>query len=150
MAIYVKFEKPRTIKEFLKLFYNTSSYSGNYRYASKTYFDIECEKLHCDKSVRSFDDLLNLVQTYYKSTTPKILMFHLLTLKINYNGKFLKPYFGTCGGMKRIRYIPYSEYNSWGGHYNVKMSESKYTWTELLLLWNIKNQKELEQFINNN
>jgi len=152
MAIYVKFEKPRTIKEFLIKFYTSKNfdYSESSLGASNTYSDKECKVLQCDRRSRSFDELLEILQTYYPSTTPKICMYHLLTVQyVNKKGKRMYPYLGTCGGMNRIKYLPYHDKTALtSAYFDTSMRESKYTWRELLKLLNIKNITELKTFIN--
>lgn len=150
MALYVKFKKPRTIKEFLIQFYSKDAYGGSYKIADNTYKDVECKQLHCDKAVRSFDDLFELIQTYYPSTTPQILIKHLLTVKIKKSaGGILKPYLDYCNGMRIIRYFPYMFQTSQSS-LDQKMDNSKYTWSELLSLIGIKNLNEYKEFVNNN
>ena len=153
MAIYVNFEKPETINEFLIKFYNQrSGYGDNMLYAAITYVDKECTQRQCDKSARSFDELLEILQTYYPSTTPEICMFHLLTVKLkNSNGRIMTPYLGVCGGMSRIKYLPYFDPTQLVDcYFDHKMTLSKYTWRELLALLKIKNLRELKKFIAEN
>ncbi len=149
MALYVKFKKPRTIKEFLIEFYKNTDYGCGT--AGVTYFDVECTKIHCSKSYRSFDDLLELVQTYYPSTTPKRMIYHLITLKIlnPKTNRMFVPHLGVCAGMGRIRYIPYPDWNC-SSYLTKQMGQSKYTWKELLSLLNIKDIRELKEFVKNN
>ncbi len=152
MALYVKFEKPRTIKEFLIKFYTSKNYdySDSSLAASNTYDDPECKILQCERHARSFDELLEIVKTYYPSTTPKILVYHLLTVVYhNRKGNLMYPYLGTCSGMNRIKYVPYYDKTAvTSAYFTAKMRESKYTWGELLKLHNIKTLADLRKFIN--
>lgn len=151
MAIYVEFERPKTIKEFLIKFYSNVSYGT--AQAATTYKDILLTQIQCNKSYRSFDDLLELIQTYYPETTPKILIYELLTIKIKNpkTNENFKPHLGVCSGMRRIRYIPYPGFNpNFQDYIDIKMYDSQYTWKELLLLLDIKNEIELKSFVENN
>lgn len=150
MAIYVKFaeiKKPKTVLEFLKLFYsrqidNTQA-RGHY-----TYSDKECTIIQDQNYWRSFDDLLELVQTYYSSIIPVKLMHYLLVLKIKLtNGRFTKPHLGLCNGMDRIRYIPYQEICTNGDYLKRIMIKSKYTWSELLKPLDIHSIEDIEKYI---
>lgn len=153
MAIYVKFakkKKPRTVLEFLDKFYNKAVYSNTYLRASVTFFDKECKKVQCDRVSRSFDDLLIMINTYYPSIKPLKLMHYLLIFRKNLpTGIQVKPYLGFCGGMQRIKYLPYQQTN-YPNDIDRKMSKSKYTWEELLKPLGIKNRKDFEDYINNN
>jgi hypothetical protein len=148
MAIYVKFaeeKKPKTVLEFLKLFYSRSI-NSYYCSGQFTYFDKECTNLQDTHSYRSFDDLLELTQTYYTSIKPVKLMHYLLILKINLTeGKLSKPHLATCSGMGRIRYIPYRD--SAYLCISTKMSKSKYAWSELLIPLGISNEEEFLEYI---
>jgi len=151
MKIYVNFAKPRTAKEFLKKFY----YNGNrlFLQANATYKDKACKNFQCSKGkFRSFDDLLMLIKTYYPSYNAKKLMHLLLTINYGYEEKFM-PYFGTCSGMKRIRYIPHaqsSEDNKNIISYNAviqnKQYASKYSWKDLFTMLNINNNEDLDKY----
>lgn len=150
MAIYVKFaeeKKPRTIKEFLIKFYSyykTSDFAKGYI----TYSNKECTSLQCEKTYRSFDDLLELVQTYYPSTTVQKFIKILLTVKIpkKDNNTFYKPHLGICSGMGKIRFIPYNVHDLYD--YKTVMKNSKYTWEELLKPLGINDKKDLINYHN--
>lgn len=148
MAIYVKFaeeKKPKTVLGFLNLFY--SRVIGNYCVLGQfTYHDKECKLIQDNNKYRSFDDLLDLIQTYYPSTKPSKLMHYLLILKIELpGGGVSKPHLGFCSQMGRIRYIPW-----FCSHYSgikKKMTKSKYTWQELLSPLGINNEQEFLEYI---
>jgi hypothetical protein len=149
MAIYVNFKKPRTINEFLLMFYTQRNNNTHQSTAAITYFNNKCTIVQCDKIRRSFDDLLELVQTYYPSTTPKILIGKLLKLKIpEYNSIMLT----NCGGMKRIR-ISYFAHSSYKTNYDnaigINKLDSKYSWKDLLDMIGIMNEQQYENYINN-
>lgn len=148
MALYVKFaqeQRPNSVKGFLKKFYtrdvDVSIAKGQY-----TFFDPECTKVHDKHQYRSFDDLLELVQTYYPKVTPVKLMHYLLTTKIALQGKdrFAKPHLGKCNDMGKIRFIPYMT-DSYS-NLDVKMPESKYTWNELMRPLGIKTEHDFVKY----
>ncbi len=151
MKIYVNFARPRTAKEFLKRFY----YNGNrpFLQASATYQDKACKNFQCSKEkFRSFDDLLMLITTYYPSYNAKKLMRLLLTIDYGYKEKFI-PYFGSCAGMERIRYLPYtsihadkSDIISYNAAIKNKQYDSKYSWKDLFTMLNIHNNEDLDKY----
>ena len=84
MELYVKFAeegRPRTIRAFLKQFYS-NRVDPYLAIGHNTYYDRECLRLHCSRSYRSFDDLYDLVKTYYPSIRKKKMIHYLLTVKI--------------------------------------------------------------------
>lgn len=151
MALYVKFaqqERPKTVRQFIRKYY--SNHVDPYlAKGHDTYFDPECKRIHCTRMYRSFDDLLDLVNTYYPSIKPLKLMHYLLTTKIPLQGinRFAKPHLGTCNGMGRIRFIPYNQHSLDG--FKTRMPNSKYTWEELLTPLGITNHAEFEAYIQN-
>lgn len=84
MAIYVKFEKPETLKEFLTLLF---SYSEDRCLKSvTTYHDKECTTIQCREGKnRSIDDVLEIVNTYYPDVKIEELCQVLFNLKIKHN-----------------------------------------------------------------
>lgn len=152
MPLYVKFameKRPETVRLFLKEFY--SRHKDPYTaYAHNTYSDSACNELHCDKAYRSFDDLYELVKTYYSSITLKQMVNILLTTKITLQGDVLAyPHLAVCSNMNKIRFIPYRQISCEPEYINLKMKESEWTWSELLNLVGIKNKKDLEEYIKN-
>jgi len=151
--LYVKFaqeKRPRTVKMFLKQFY-TNRVDPYIAIGHTTYHDHECTRRHCSLSYRSFDDLYDMVRTYYPSIRKKKMIHYLLTTNIPIgDGRRSKPHLGICGGMGRIRFIPYREMNVDHNHLNRRMPNSTHTWMELLNLLGIKNSKELEEYVENN
>jgi len=151
MAIYVKFaeeKRPKSVLKFLEQFYYNRERS-DYAIGYYTYYDKECKNIQNDRKWRSFDDLLELVQTYYPSISHIKLMHYLLILKIPIsNNNITKPHLGICEGMSKIRYIPYhtSSYSS----INEKMRKSIYTWGQLLEPLGIFNEKDFKEYIKKN
>jgi hypothetical protein len=148
MALYVKFaqeQRPNSVKGFLKKFYTrevtVDTARGHY-----TYLDPECKQVQDRHQYRSFDDLLELVQTYYPKVTPVKLMHYLLTTKIALQGKdrVARPHLGKCSDMGKIRFIPYmmDSYSE----ISTKMSKSKYTWSELMRPLGIKTEHDFVKY----
>ncbi len=142
--IYLK-TKPKNLNEIIK-----RVCSGE-----RTYSDKDCIKIQCYKDkLRSFDDLLETSQTYYPLITPKSLLHTLLTTDYKrYKGYFSDysnisirryPSFHTCSNINRITiyFIENKPSYTTDGKHN-----SKYSWKELFDMLNIKNQKDLNDFI---
>lgn len=84
MAIYVKFKRQRTLKEFLTLLFSYPS--SNYLRNVTTYHDEECTKIQCEAGRnRSIDDVLEIVNTYYPDVQIEELCQVLFNLKIEHN-----------------------------------------------------------------
>lgn len=151
MKIYVNFEKPRTAKEFLKKFYYSEN--GPFLKANATYKDENCKFLQCPKNrMRSFDDLLVLIKTYYPSYNAKKLMHLLLTIDYGYEKNFM-PYFANCAEIQKIRYLPYVKINigkagllSYDVTIQQKQYGSKYSWKDLFTMLNINNNEDLDKY----
>jgi hypothetical protein len=144
--LYVKFKKPKTIVQFIKLFYSNLMKNHGTCYAVTTYYDKECKKLHCDRNWRGFDDLLILVKTYYPSTNEKILLKRLLDIVIlKYNLEIVM-HFGICGSNGILRVMPYCSKSARSTISDRKPENSKYNWIDLFKLININNNEELLNF----
>jgi hypothetical protein len=139
--LYVKFERPRTVLEFLTKLY--SRRSGIYPAAVSTYNDKKCMYLQCNKNWRSINDIHRLIHTYYPSITMKQLMHYLMILRIPQvtEGKTYFPHFGYCPGMNRLRYMPYVVESS----YLVKEGGG-YSWITLFKLIGITNRDTFKNY----
>lgn len=140
--IYVNFEIPETIPEFLAKFFSCT-HMNDRRTNVETFSDEACTTLQCSAGrFRSFDDVLILVNTYYPETSPKDLMHILLSLDLKTKaGRQLYLHMGDCSTIQRIRMLFYHERPT-----NVFMSsklQSKYSWQELLAMLGITNNGEL-------
>ena len=152
MKIYVKFEPPATVGEFLiKFFTVTSPYNNVIMNGQTTYFDKECTVTQCQSSrMRSFDDLFDIVSTYYPEILPKDLMHEILVADIrNKDNKKLFPHLYNCGSIARIRIIYYIEFCT-EPFTIIPKYKSKYSWAELLNMLGISNNAELEEYANKN
>lgn len=155
MALYVKFaeeKKPRTIREFLIKYYtnpvDTSKYASQ-THAHSTYKDKRCTQLHSRHMRRSFDDLHEIVQTYFPRATPKMVFKRLLKLK---HPLYTNLILTNCDGMMRIRISLYKDGNNSPSTYysavNTAKYNSKYSWKDLFEMVGITNQDEFERYKN--
>jgi hypothetical protein len=89
--IYVKFAKPKTVKDFLKEFFSAKNVFGH-PCSVTTYSDKECKIIQCGLGRRrSLEDLFTCVKTYFPSVTLKTLMKELVSLRPR--GQKLYPYY---------------------------------------------------------
>jgi hypothetical protein len=144
MKLYVNFPIPSTVREFLLTFLVRWK-SGYVCYANATYFDKECKLIHCDPNkYRGFDDILNVVQTYFPEIDEKQLMHHLVMLELDdkYYG-----HFGVCKDVGILRYILYTEVDYIDIFNNYTPEKSRYNWRDLFLLLDIHNTEEIKNYI---
>lgn len=90
MAIYLKLPDNlhlNNIDELLIYGYNNGFV---YRFV-ETYADIECKQRECHSARRSFEDLLEICQTYFPETTERDLAKSLYKLSHTENALSLKP-----------------------------------------------------------
>jgi hypothetical protein len=144
--LYVDFEKPRTIKEFLEIFFGNNTF-GEYSYKSaKTYSDSEFKSVQCyENKRRSFDDIYELVNTYYSNVSKKKLLHILIMLDLyshtNQKAKFNFHY--CCDIHKSVMY--YEVYGVWRD-FTKRKGHSKYSWKELMAMMNIHNQQQFKSY----
>lgn len=154
MAIYVKFaeeSKPKTVREFLNKFF--SSYKEGYIRNVETYLDKECTVLQCEANkYRSFDDIFELVKTYYPTVKINTIFKILLTLKPKDSSQnTYNLYMMTCGGILKINCL-YVKFNSdcvRNYNYIIKQPShnSNYTYKELFNMVDVKNQEDLNNIL---
>ncbi len=146
--IYVNFKPADTVQGFLKqLFY----IRDDYRYSTgfvETFNDANCRTQQCGRQrMRSFDDVLEIIQTYFPSYSPENLMHDLLVFEIycsttkeqerKFNGKRLLMQFSNCSTMKRIRVLFQCNEDrdigiNKGSDIFCTSYESKWNWKDLL------------------
>lgn len=155
--LYVRFKKPRTIQQFLYLFYTSGERNMNFSYgdsklnAGIIYSDEKCTTIYENTIYirRSFDDLFKLIKTYYPSTTKAIMFKHLLKFNPEIKGKKYYPYIGYCGGNKIIKYLPY--YQIYVEVDLTKKYDCENSWKELCEMSGIEPTYEsLKKYIENN
>lgn len=149
MKIYTSFGRQKTLRKFLRKFFSSQPY--DYNLNVETYNNEECTSIQCLKNkYRSFDDVLDCANTYYKNITPKCLIHTLLTLNIDSKvGKACYLHMGDCSTINRIRMVYYPDMGeSFNRAFISRKYDSKYSWSELLLMLNIKNITELTEYVN--
>lgn len=147
--IYVKFKKPETLREFIKLFF--SNEYQNLLTGPETFADKDCTLQQCpEHKLRSFDDLFFCCKTYFPEVTPKDVMHEILTIQLRLKSKDLVyPQLNCCSTMNRIRVLYYkTEYST--NPFETNQYSSKYSWEELLGMLGITNQKQLVEYVKTN
>lgn len=150
MAIYLKIEKPKTIEELLLQLF---TFKGHYHTGTTTYLDEACTQIQCEENKwRSFDDVYELVNTYFPNTDEKEVMRQLLILPLKKdNGIDLYPYFAFCN---KINMCTLMVYPSSGANNKDSLTKTKgvgkYAWGDLLEMFDITNTKELQNYIEQN
>ena len=145
MKIYTKFGKQDTIYKFIKKLYSNIESSG--AHAQGTYMDEKCTIMQCySNKLRSFDDLLYCVQTYYPHCTPQYLMHILLTVNIkSIEGKPLYLYVRNCISINRINcYYYYQEAYS---NIDCLKYNSKWSWRELFNMLELKTTEDIKNYV---
>jgi len=144
MKIYTKFGKQDTVYKFIQKLYSDISFRG--AHALPTYYDEACTIIQCmGRKLRSFDDLLDCVQTYYPHITPEYLMHILLTVNLK-NGKTpLYLYMSNCTTINRIRVYYYDKEN-YDNRFCSKYN-SKWSWTDLLDMLKLKTDQDIRNYV---
>lgn len=153
MTIYVKFaeeNKPKTVREFLHKFF--SSYKEQYLRNVKTYSNKECTILQCDSDkYRSFDDIFELVKTYYPTVSIGTIFKILLTLKPKHNDIVYNLFMMNCSGIKKINCLYVKFKGDKVENYKEIISnntyDSNYTYKELFDMIGVKNQEDLDNIL---
>lgn len=123
MAIYVNFDRPDTIKEFIIKFYTNeekifvSTYDNVIINGHKTYVDKKCTEIQCDdRRRRSLTDLIELIQTYFPEATEKDIIHEFLISEYFLNIKEeYYPYLSFCTTIMRSTFFFYrSEQTKYG------------------------------------
>lgn len=146
--IYVNFEAPPTIGEFLKKFFSINYGIILTQKAVETYHDKECSVVQCyENKYRSFDNMLDIINTYYPDTTPKQLIHELLVADVrDCKGRPLAFHMGSCEDIQRIRICYYWEHVG-ESPFEQSKYKSKWSWEELLNMLEIYNTNDLKAYI---
>ena len=154
MAIYVKFaeeSKPKTVREFLNKFF--SSYKEQYLRNVETYSNKECTISQCKPNkYRSFDDIFELVKTYYPTVNVGTIFKILLTLKPKDSSQnTYNLYMMSCGGILKINCLYVKFNNDCVKNYNYIIKHpsynSNYTYEKLFNMIGVKNQTDLDNIL---
>jgi hypothetical protein len=155
MAIYVKFaekEKPKTVREFLHKFF--SCYGADYLKNVTTYRNKECTHIQCEAGkYRSFDDVFELVKTYYPTVSIGRIFKIMLTLNptTTYSNSKFRLHMMSCAGINKINclYVTFSSDKS--RNYNNIITQSQYkskvTYKELFKMIGVNNQEDLNKIL---
>lgn len=152
MQIYVDFEIPDTIREFLRKFFSHKIIGrvGPVR----TYSDERKTRTQCvSNKMRSFDEIYDLVTTYFPEAEKKEVLHVLLTLKVKDSaGTVMYPNFRRCSQIKRINFVYYCQDLNTNDIFskNYDIYESKWSWKELFSELGINNLTEMKIYIKTN
>lgn len=135
MAIYLKIpegKKFRSIEELLM--YGFSEVRGDIKYFVTTYLDKECTVQQChNEASRSFEDLLEICQTYFPSTTKKRLaqMMYRTFERTKFSPTF-------CGDIDKVVFDLFKQETKFGEsmpqfQYN-KKGKGQYSFNDILKL----------------
>jgi len=145
MKIYLKLnKKPKTIQELLlELF----AYGNNDKRTNvNTYNNKDCTSLQCNENkFRSFDEVYDIICTYFPRTTLKEAIHELISLDFGLeNPLYIKMI--NCSTINRIvLYYTTESFNS--NIFGIAKYNSIYSWDDLLLYLNIKSKEELKSYV---
>lgn len=157
--IYINTDKTfETVSDLLELLYYRENNYQEYLYPLETYEDPEFEDVQCPANkIRSFDDLHDLILTYFPNLKLKDIVHEIVTFKSSFrleddeesSGKNYVFYPASCGDIQLITvYYYYRHSNSYGGFDMLAQRNSKYSWEYLLGLLGITTYAELISYIN--
>lgn len=162
-GIYFKNFIPNTIEEalnYLLITQNTEKFNY-YNISSKqsTYYkfivnNVEHYLLQCSRNkYRSYDDIYEIIKTYFPDITDEILIKKLLLLNYDKINSKCNLGFHHCSDIDRIRVfcnINGDNKNTYMTMISSKKLSSKYSWEELLNMININSFRDFENFLKNN
>jgi hypothetical protein len=142
MALYVKIEKQKTIKQFLTLLFSSTLRRG-YLTSLSSYTDSDFLKLQCKEGkYRSFDEVFEIITTYYPETTVIELMNELIDLKPRCieTGVLKDLYTMFCSDTSKSVML-YHNYTS--NNVSVQKGNSKYSWYTLFKMVKEESSKKI-------
>lgn len=145
MLIYVKFEIPKTPREFIKKLFSHTALADRIT-CVETYSDSECKTVQClAGKVRSFDEIFFCTKTYFKDITTKEVLHILLTLDV---GTFY-PYFKKCGNINRINMLYYFRNINTNAIFCDAYGQYKslWSWKQLFALLDIDSCGKMDKYI---
>lgn len=147
--IYLKIEKPETISELLIALFQHSE--GHYYVGTTTYSDEKCEVIQCENGKwRSFDDVYEIINTYFPGTDEKEIMHQILTTDFKRRITLYYPYFVFCSKIQKSTMILYPHIYSNSTQFTYKKVDSKYCWGELFELLGIRTNDDKNNYIEQN
>lgn len=145
MSIYIEGETPQTLRELLKRLFNYK-YDGMVKTVA-TYYDQNCTDEQCDEDrYRSFDDVLELTQTYFPQITKEELIRTLISLDIiDAVGRKMYFFMSSCSDIRRVViYYHYSSCSYQQADY-ANQHNSQWSWITLLNDAGIFSQDDYEK-----
>jgi hypothetical protein len=142
MALYVKIKKQETIKQFLTLFFS-STFRKGYLTSLSSYTDSGFLELQCEEGrYRSFDDVFEIITTYYPGTTVVELMNELIDLKPRCieTGVLKDLYTMFCGNISKSVML---YHNHTSNDVSAQKGDSEYSWFTLFKMVKEKNSKKI-------
>lgn len=149
MAIYAKVRDPKNLRDLLKQLF--SIFIDDDVSIIETFYDKEFTRSQCQAGRwRSFDDLLEICETYFPKTTAKELFATLLNLDIHDQyDRQCNLIMMHCEGIDRINMIYSADYVKYSEAISLNQYDSEYSWKDLFNEVGITSDKELKQFILN-
>jgi len=150
--IFLK-ETPKDINDLISKFFVrgllNSRFGASHYMGAITYSDKECTIIQCElNKIRSFDDFLLCVYTYFPKMELKDIVHSLILTTFKQDDVIFQPQFQYCNDIKKITI--YFSFSQMVYFEEVLKYDSQYSWQELLKLLNINNREELLQYIKNN
>lgn len=146
-----KEKDPKDLSELIKtLFSYSNPHDTSYIKNVCTYFDKDCIKLQCYSGRnRSFEDILEIVNTYFKDKYSITDIFKELILPIKKNNKIYSPYLISCSDIRRIVIYYYNNNRSIRDIYltssNIRYNSNN-SWKELFKMIGINNIEDCKNY----
>ncbi len=143
--IYLKLKrKPKTIEELLLSLFSNGTVAK--RTNVITYSDEKCLNIQCiEGKLRSFDEVYDIITTYFPETTLKEIIHNLITLDF----KLDEPLYikmTNCSTINRIvLYYSTDYFNT--SIFDISKYNSKYCWDELLNLLKLKSIVDIKKYV---
>ena len=149
MAIYLKINKPDTIQEVLLKLFSRGTY---WHKGAQTFHDEACTQTQCEPDKwRSFDDVFEIVNTYFPKKNVKDIIQQLLVLPLKNNSNNNLYFYPTfCNTINMCTAMFYPEIVKDIRIFTEVKGIGKYAWGELLELLGITNDEELKNYIEQN
>jgi len=149
MKIYVKFEIPKTVREFLKKFFSVENGTSLAQNAT-TYTDPDCKNMQCsEKRSRSFRETCDCVQTYFPKATDKTIFRILLTLNLkNSLGQPMYLCTSFCSTVNRpVMYYHTTKPPYYSSVNNTHNGVDNMSWKDIYGMWKLTDGPKVDAFI---
>lgn len=146
--LYIKNgDKCKSFKDLMILFF--SVWNGMYYVAVESYLDPECKTRHCIRGrLRSFDDICALGMTYFPELTHKEMFRIFESIVLTHPKRSLEGlgmHYGHCSGIKRQRFIFYTQEIKWDTITKLNQYDSEYHLKDMYGWLGVTDQKSLEK-----